>query len=109
MTAHIYKAVARKMVDGGYGGAIVNISSLGSTRAFGTLGTCCCAKAGLDILTKVMALELGPHKPLCVDLGNIEEAMKAIEAQDDIHLVVNNAAVPSQAAFLDIKPEDFDK
>ncbi|KXJ23654.1 L-xylulose reductase [Exaiptasia diaphana] len=69
-------------------------------------------KCGAEViaLTRTQAdLDSLVKEPLCVDLGNIEEAMKAIEAQDDIHLVVNNAAVPSQAAFLDIKPEDFDK
>ncbi|KXJ23646.1 L-xylulose reductase [Exaiptasia diaphana] len=62
-------------------------------------------QADLDSLVK----EMPSIKPLCVDLGNIEEAVKAIEEQDDIHFLVNNAAVMKMDPFLQVKPEDFDK
>jgi len=55
------QAVARHMVERGKGGAIVNVSSrLGTV---GTLGgsAYCASKFGVNGLTKVMAMELGPH------------------------------------------------
>ncbi|XP_020899887.1 D-erythrulose reductase [Exaiptasia diaphana] len=62
-------------------------------------------QADLDTLVK----EVPSIKPLCVDLCNIQEAVKAIEEQDDIHLLVNNAGVLIQSPFLDITEEQFDK
>ena len=50
------------MVAGGCGGAIVNVSGRFSTAAGNGLTVYCSSKAALDMLTKVMALELGPHK-----------------------------------------------
>lgn len=49
------------MVERGHGGTIVNISSIGSTIAIpGTAAGS--ARKGVDQLTRVMALELGPHQ-----------------------------------------------
>ena len=58
----LFQAVARKMVAGGYGGAIVNVSSYTSKVALEEHAVYNSSKAALDMLTKVMALELGPHK-----------------------------------------------
>jgi L-xylulose reductase len=58
----VSQLVARKMVARGKGGAIVNISSAASRAALRDHAAYCASKAGLDHLTRVMALELGPHK-----------------------------------------------
>lgn len=53
--------VARQMVSKNIQGAIVNISSVGSSRAIQDHTSYCTSKAGLDMLTKMMALELGQY------------------------------------------------
>ena len=50
------------MVQNGQGGSIVNISSAASTGALEDHSAYCPSKAAVDMLTKCMALELGPHK-----------------------------------------------
>jgi NAD(P)-dependent dehydrogenase (short-subunit alcohol dehydrogenase family) len=56
------QAAARHMIDRGAGGAIVNVSSAGQLVAAPNLTHYCVAKAGIEMLTKQMALELAPHK-----------------------------------------------
>lgn len=56
------QVVARGMVARGQGGAIVNVSSQTSTRALPDHTAYCASKGALDQLTRVMALELGPHQ-----------------------------------------------
>ncbi len=58
----ISQIVARGMVARGRGGAIVNVSSLASSAAIAEHTAYCASKAALDHLTRVMALELGPHQ-----------------------------------------------
>ncbi|MCE2490685.1 MAG: SDR family oxidoreductase [Anaerolineae bacterium] len=53
--------VAREMIASGKGGAIVNLSSLASSRALADHTSYCASKGALDQLTRMMALELGPH------------------------------------------------
>ena len=43
------------------GAAIVNVSSVAGSRPYAGIGPYCIAKAGLDRLTEVLALELAPH------------------------------------------------
>lgn len=50
------------MIARGVPGAIVNVSSQASQRALPNHSVYCSTKGALDMLTKVMALELGPHK-----------------------------------------------
>ena len=59
------QTVVRGMVDRGRGGAIVNISSVaGGDLAFAALPVSAysVAKAGLEALTRNLAIELAPHK-----------------------------------------------
>ena len=56
------QAVARRMVEAETLGAIVNVSSAGQAVAAPNLTHYCVAKAGVEMLTKQMALELAPHK-----------------------------------------------
>ena len=54
--------VAREMIKRGKGGKIINNSSVWSWAACPGLAAYCSAKGGMTLLTKVMALELAPHK-----------------------------------------------
>ncbi|EDO38087.1 predicted protein [Nematostella vectensis] len=58
----VAQAVARKMKAQGSGGAIVNVSSQASQAPLMEHTLYCASKAALDMITKVMALELGKHK-----------------------------------------------
>lgn len=58
----IAQAVARRMVEQGRGGAIVNVSSVGSRLAAPANGAYAASKAGLNALSRTMALELASHK-----------------------------------------------
>ncbi|MGD9979074.1 MAG: SDR family NAD(P)-dependent oxidoreductase [Hyphomonadaceae bacterium] len=57
----IGKAVASRMVDAKRTGSIVNISSVGGQLGVAESWPYCTSKAGLDMLTKTMALALAPH------------------------------------------------
>lgn len=58
----ISQVVARGMIARGSGGAIVNLSSQASSRAVRDHTAYCASKGALDQLTRMMALELGPHQ-----------------------------------------------
>ncbi|EGW06279.1 L-xylulose reductase [Cricetulus griseus] len=58
----VSQIVARGMIARGVPGAIVNVSSQASQRALTNHSVYCSTKGALDMLTKMMALELGPHK-----------------------------------------------
>ena len=53
---------AVKLMKKGGGGKIVNISSVAARKASRGMGVYCVAKAGVEMLTKVMAVELAPEK-----------------------------------------------
>ncbi|XP_012888570.1 PREDICTED: carbonyl reductase [NADPH] 2-like [Dipodomys ordii] len=58
----VSQIVARGMIDRGVPGSIVNISSMLALIPFPNLTSYCCSKGAMTMLTKAMALELGPHK-----------------------------------------------
>lgn len=58
----VSQVVAAGMVARGRGGAIVNLSSQASLVALTDHAAYCASKGALDQLTRVMALELGPHQ-----------------------------------------------
>ena len=58
----VSQIVARQMIARSEGGAIVNVSSQSSVRALPDHATYCASKGAVDQLTRVMALELGPHQ-----------------------------------------------
>ncbi|XP_008826501.1 L-xylulose reductase isoform X1 [Nannospalax galili] len=58
----VSQIVAKSMIARGVPGAIVNVSSQASQRALTNHSVYCSTKSALDMLTKMMALELGPHK-----------------------------------------------
>ncbi|XP_053561641.1 L-xylulose reductase [Bombina bombina] len=55
----VSQVVARQMIERGVPGSIVNVSSQASQRALQDHAVYCATKGALDMLTKVMALELG--------------------------------------------------
>jgi NAD(P)-dependent dehydrogenase (short-subunit alcohol dehydrogenase family) len=55
------RAGARAMVDAGFGGSIVAVSSISGTVADRDMGAYCVSKAGVDMLVKVAAAEWGVH------------------------------------------------
>jgi len=55
------QAAAKKMIEKGRGGNIVNFSSVGGVRAKVQRAGYCSAKIGLVMLTKQMAMELGSY------------------------------------------------
>jgi NAD(P)-dependent dehydrogenase (short-subunit alcohol dehydrogenase family) len=57
----VSKHVARHMIDRGVGGRIVNISSVSALMGRVKGGAHCASKAGLTLLTKVLAMELGQY------------------------------------------------
>ncbi|XP_044155099.1 L-xylulose reductase-like [Bufo gargarizans] len=61
-TVVVSQIVARHMIKRGVGGAIVNVSSQASQVALQDHSVYCATKGALDMLTKTMALELGPKK-----------------------------------------------
>ena len=50
------------MIANGKGGSIVNISSQASQAALDNHTIYCTTKAAVDHMTRMMALELGPHQ-----------------------------------------------
>jgi NAD(P)-dependent dehydrogenase (short-subunit alcohol dehydrogenase family) len=61
LTASCCRAQARRMIDQGAGGVIVNVSSGESVRPALTLAPYGAAKAAINHLTQTLAVELGPH------------------------------------------------
>ncbi|MFK3799447.1 SDR family oxidoreductase [Pseudomonas sp. NPDC088444] len=57
----IAQVVARDLIKRGVPGAIVNVSSLAAAVGTPNHLAYCASKAALDAMTRVMAVELGPH------------------------------------------------
>ncbi len=55
------KHESKHLIAQGAGGSIINTASINATQATAGLVAYCSAKAGVVMLTKVSALELGPH------------------------------------------------
>lgn len=55
------RAAAKAMIGAGIQGRMVNVSSLSSHKPTPGSAPYCCSKAALDMLTRVLALELGPR------------------------------------------------
>ncbi|KAJ8730132.1 hypothetical protein PYW07_017170 [Mythimna separata] len=58
---NVSQIVAKKMIENNIKGSIVNISSQASKAALKDHTAYCASKGAVDSLTRVMALELGPH------------------------------------------------
>ncbi|XP_076386311.1 L-xylulose reductase isoform X2 [Megachile rotundata] len=58
---NVSQVVARNMIERKVAGSIVNISSQASQAALKDHAVYCSSKGAVDMLSKTMALELGPH------------------------------------------------
>jgi NAD(P)-dependent dehydrogenase (short-subunit alcohol dehydrogenase family) len=74
------KHVARRMIARGVGGKIVNISSLAGTVGRVRGGAHCVSKAGVNLLTKVLAMELAPHR---INVNAVAPGLIDVTAQRD--------------------------
>ena len=57
----IAQVAASDMIERGVAGSIVNVSSVAASIGIADHTAYCASKAALDALTRVMAVELGPH------------------------------------------------
>ena len=78
------QAAGRVMRDQGEGGVIINIGSGANKSPFPNLADYCASKGGIDALTRVAAVELGPHgiRVNCVAPGAIEIERTQLESPD---------------------------
>src|SRR3954452_14894736 len=90
----VAQAVARVMAQNG-GGKIINIASLSGQRGGEGRAAYGAAKAGLDLLTRVMAVELAPHNinVNAIAPGAIETEM-ATHAHDQATRAAYNYLIP---------------
>jgi NAD(P)-dependent dehydrogenase (short-subunit alcohol dehydrogenase family) len=63
------KHEARRMIAQGNGGAIINIASINARQPAEGLSAYCAAKAGVEMLTRCAAMELGPHNIRVTGIG----------------------------------------
>jgi NAD(P)-dependent dehydrogenase (short-subunit alcohol dehydrogenase family) len=79
------QAAARAMIDVGRGGSIVNVASIYGEAAAEGCSVYCASKGGVRMLTKVMALELGPHgiRVNAVAPGFIRTAMNPMDDPEE--------------------------
>ena len=76
---NIMQVVGKKMIAHGRGGSIVNISSVGGSAATKNFLPYDVSKAGLNMASKVFALELGPHK---IRVNSVSPTMVNTEAMN---------------------------
>jgi NAD(P)-dependent dehydrogenase (short-subunit alcohol dehydrogenase family) len=78
------RAVAKKMLEGGRPGSIVNIASGAAKIPIPGAADYCVSKAGVWMLTKCLALELAPHiRVNAIGPGFIETPMTASMRSDE--------------------------
>ncbi len=80
------QAAARAMVAAGHGGAIVNTASIYAETCEPMASPYCASKGGVRMLTKAMALELGPHgiRVNAVAPGAIQTGMNPLDDPDRV-------------------------
>lgn len=80
------RAVARRMIKGGAPGSIINLSSAAAFLPFRGIGDYCVSKAGVWMLTKVLANELARHEIRVNALGPglVDTPMAATILDDEV-------------------------
>lgn len=93
------RAVARGLISAGNGGSIVNISSTASVLARPGIAHYGASKAGLNQLTRVLAVELAPHGirvnailPGVIDTETVAAALTTPAARDE--MATKKARIP---------------
>ena len=91
---------ARRLIAGGHGGRIVNISSVHEEACSPGGGAYCASKAGLRNLTRTLALELGEYGVTVNDIapGMILTPMNRRAQEDPEHLAWAEAQIPIRRA-----------
>lgn len=88
------QAAARRMVERGDGGRIVNITSVHEHVPLRGSAAYCAAKGGLGLLTKVMALELAEHGITVNAIAPGEIATPMTGAEDVDPATLERPAIP---------------
>lgn len=80
------RAQANAMVEAGQGGSIVNVSSIAGTLPHPWMSPYCVSKAGLDMLTRCAAEELGEHeiRVNSVQPGVVKTPMAGMLSENEI-------------------------
>jgi NAD(P)-dependent dehydrogenase (short-subunit alcohol dehydrogenase family) len=86
---------ARRMVDAGRGGRIINITSVHETAPRVGAGAYCAAKGGLGMLTRVLALELAEHGIAVNSVAPGEIATPMTGQEDDDPTAAERPGVPA--------------
>ncbi|MEM7127782.1 MAG: SDR family oxidoreductase [Chloroflexota bacterium] len=96
---------ARRMIDGGNGGNIVNITSIAGTRSGEYSSAYSASKAALDALTRILALEWAPHGirvnavgPGVVPVERQQERLHAAAEQWMPHIPLGRYGTPEDIA-----------
>jgi NAD(P)-dependent dehydrogenase (short-subunit alcohol dehydrogenase family) len=89
------QAAARRLVARGAGGRIVNITSIHEHLPLEGSSAYCAAKAGLGLLTKVMAVELGPHGITANAVAPGEIATRMTGAEDEEPQKIERPMIPA--------------
>ncbi|CAG7838123.1 unnamed protein product [Allacma fusca] len=102
---NVSQVVAKGMVDSGTGGNIVNISTVAALRAYPNASVHSISKAALDMLTKLMAVELGPKgiRVNSVNLGSVMTDMLTTWIEDLITFT-GKSMEQVQSSFLERVP-----
>ena len=89
------QAANRVMQEQGTGGAIVNISSISAHRPAPTIAAYGAAKAGLDSLTRSLAMEWGPRVRVnAIDVGLCRTEQTDDHYGDDARVAAIEATIP---------------
>lgn len=80
------RAEARAMVEAGQGGSIVNVSSIAGALPHAWMSPYCASKAGVDMLTRCAAEELGEHgiRVNSVQPGVVKTQMASILVDNEV-------------------------
>ncbi|CAG7837800.1 unnamed protein product [Allacma fusca] len=108
---NISQVVAKKIIAAEKPGSIVNVSSVAGLKAIPEVCTYSTLKAGLDHLTKIMAIELAPFKirvnsvnPGAVLTDMLASTLKQITPQSDGTSMLDglNARIPATQKIIEI-------
>ncbi|PSN37931.1 L-xylulose reductase [Blattella germanica] len=92
---NVSQVIVEGMIQRKKGGSIVNISSQASQAALADHTVYCGTKGALDMVSRVMALELGPHN---IQVDEVVDAI--IYLLSDKASMINGVTLPIDGGFL---------
>ncbi|XP_076075536.1 L-xylulose reductase-like [Mytilus galloprovincialis] len=98
---NVSQVIAKRMIEKGEGGSIVNISSILSRTAQPNTSAYSSTKGAVDNMTRCMALELGPHNIRVNSVNPTVVMTKMTEGHE--HSVTNLLKRTPMGRFADIK------